>query len=85
MTTADVIANFDWDNLRYVEGWTTRWFEEVKASLNVQSECATGLVAEKFNQKSVHKKDIAFWLAEAADIMQCSNWLLLVVLRTLLK
>lgn len=70
MTTADIIAGFDWGNLRHVEGWTTSWFEEVKGSLNVQSECATGLVAEKFNQKSVLKKDLAFWLADAADIMQ---------------
>ena len=70
MTTADVIAGFDWGNLRHVEGWTISWFENVKGSLNVQSECATGLVAEKFNQKSVHKKDLAFWLADAADIMQ---------------
>ena len=70
MTTVDVIAGFDWDNLLHVEGWTTRWFEEVKSSLNVQSECSMGLVPEKFNQKSVHKKDLAFWLADAADIMQ---------------
>ena len=44
MTTADVIAGFDWDNLVQVEGWTNRWFEDVKSALNVQSECATGLV-----------------------------------------
>ena len=70
MTTADVIAGFDWDNLVHLEGWTNRWFEDVKSALNVQSECATGLVEAKFNHKSVLKKDLAFWLADAADIMQ---------------
>ena len=41
----------------------------MKSALNVQSECATGLVEAKFNHKSVHEKDLAFWLADAADII----------------
>ena len=41
-----------------VESRTRNWFEEVKGTLNVKSECAMGLCAD------------VFWLADAVDILE---------------
>ena len=71
ITTFDTLADFDWSSLVDVESRTRNWFEELKAVLNVKSECANvGLTADKFNSRKTQKDQLAFWLADAVDIME---------------
>ena len=70
ITAADWLDEFDWDDLRYLEGFSGRWFDEVKGELNVQSEGYVGLTKEKFNSNKIRKDALAYWLEEASDIMQ---------------
>ena len=69
-TAADWLDEFDWDDLRDLEGFSGRWFDEVKGELNVQSEGYVGLTKEKFNSNKIRKDALAYWLEEASDIMQ---------------
>ena len=70
LTAADLLADFDWDDLLDVEACTRRWFNDVKGRLNIRSEGNSGLRQEKFNSNKINKHDLSFWLADAADFMQ---------------
>ena len=48
-TAADWLDKFDWDDLSGLEGFTRRWFDDVKGELNVQLLGYTGITKEMFN------------------------------------
>ena len=69
-TAADWLDKFDWDDLSGLEGFTRRWFDDVKGELNVQSLGYSGITKERFNSSKNKKEKLSGWLEDTVDIMQ---------------
>ena len=69
-TAADWLDKFDWDDLIDLEGFTRRWFDDVKGELNVQSLGYTGITKERFNSSKNKKEKLSGWLEDTVHIMQ---------------
>ena len=70
-TAADWLDKFDWDDLIDLQGFTKRWFDEVKGELNVQSVGYTGITKKRFNSSKNKKEKLSGWLEDThtVDIM----------------